>query len=383
MPRTGRQLVLFRDGTPGTWAKRLRRVCGVRVASAQDFAGPVSARGESVLFETLGVALFDGDAAQLAALRRARFPVALQPELSVRASGLAPARRARQTCADTKQGAWGLTATGVLASPYTGRGVRVGILDTGLDAGHPDFAARKITAKSFVEGVAVEDRNGHGTFCAGVACGPATPHGAPRYGVASGAHLVIARVLNDRAIGTDGDVIAGIEWAVRQRCAVICLSLGTPVPHGNSHSRVYERVAARALAAGSLIVAPAGNESQRPDLIAPVDHPANCPSVTAVGALQRSLTPAPFSNGAVNAEGEVDLAAPGLAVLSAAPRPDLYQMGSGTSMATLYVAGIAALFAESCPSVRGAALRRELRRACRPLASPARDTGVGLVQAPR
>jgi subtilisin len=380
MKRTSRQLVFFAGGTPREWARHLRNACGVRMAHAADFAGPVDAPGESVLFERLCVVLLDADAEQLGALERASRGMALEPERCVAGSGLALERR-RQKLADRKP-AWGLAATGVLSSRYTGRGVRVGILDSGLDLGHPDFANRRIEARSFVAGLPVADRNGHGTFCAGVACGPLRPHGSPRYGVASAADLVIARVLNDRALGRDGDVIAGIEWAVRQGCAVACLSLGTPVQGGDAYSSVYERVAARALRAGTLLVAPAGNESQRPAVIAPVGHPANCPSIVSVGALQRSLAVAPFSNGAVN-DHAVDVAGPGLAVLSAAPRPDLYQTGSGTSMATLYVAGIAALCAEAHPNKRGVALRRELTRACRALRLPPRDVGAGLVQAPR
>jgi subtilisin len=381
MLRTERQLVFFKNGTPSEWRSHLRRTCGVRMADARDFTGAVSVPGESVLFAALGIALFDGDAAQLASFKVSRLKVSLEPERTVRASALV--RRPNSLRRSPKEGAWGLAATGVLSSPFTGRGIRVGILDTGMDARHPDFRGRSIVARSFIAGAAAGDRNGHGTFCAGIACGPKVPHASPRYGIASGADLVIARVLNDRAMGLDGDVIAGIEWAVRKRCAVICLSLGTPVQEGDSYSRVYERVAARALAAGTLIVAPSGNESQRPDVIAPVGHPANCPSITSVGALQKRLGLAPFSNGAVNTEGAVDVAAPGLAVLSAAPRPALYQTGSGTSMATPYVAGITALFAEAHPDKRGAALRHELIRACRALRLPERDIGAGLVQAPR
>jgi subtilisin len=229
----------------------------------------------------------------------------------------------------------------------------------------------------------VDDANGHGTFCAGVACGPPQPRDAPRYGIASAAELHVARVLGDDASGTDGNVLAGIDWAVGRGCAVISISLGSPVYLGDGYPEVYEHVAARSLAAGSILIAPAGNESQRPDSIAPVEHPANCPSIVAVGALGQSLEVAPFSNGGLNPNGgEVGLVAPGIAIVSAAPRPDLYQVGSGTSMATPFVAGVAALLAEAHPEVRGAALRALLLEAFRALPAPARDVGAGLVQAP-
>lgn len=171
--------------------------------------------------------------------------------------------------ADTTLGTWGLQATRGLSSRYTGRGIRVARLDTGLDLQHPDFAGRTIVSQSFVTGLPVDDDNGHGTFCAGVACGPQQPPQRPRYGIAFGADLYIARVLDDHADGTDGNVLAGIDWAVRNNCAVISISLGSPVALGDSYPHLYEQVAARALAAGSLLIAPAGNESQRPDTIAP------------------------------------------------------------------------------------------------------------------
>lgn len=268
-------------------------------------------------------------------------------------------------------------------SSCSGRGIRVAILDTGLDFGHPDFAGRPIVSQSFVEELEAHDGNGHGTFCAGVACGPAQPGDAPRYGVAPDAELYIARVLDDRASGLDGNVLAGIDWAVRNQCSVVSMSLGSPVLVGDPFSEIYEQAAARALAAGTLLIAPAGNESQRPDEIAPVEHPANCPSILAVGAVDQQLRVAPFSNGGLNPGGDVDLVAPGIAIGSTAPHPSLYQTASGTSMAAPFVAGIAALLAEARPRARGAALRDLLLHSALALGAPARDAGAGLVQAPR
>jgi subtilisin len=284
----------------------------------------------------------------------------------------------------TAAATWGLEAMGVLKSRYSGRGVRVAILDTGLDRAHPDFADRTIVARSFVNQLPVEDRNGHGTFCAGVACGPRQPADAPRYGVAFGADVYVARVLDDDACGTDADVLAGIDWAVRTRCAAISLSLGSPVLVGDTYPKVYEEIAARALAAGSVLIAPAGNESQRPDSIAPIEHPANCPSIVAVGAVDPALSVAPFSNGGVNPEAAgVDLVAPGIGIFSSWTRPTLYACRSGTSMAAPYVAGIAALIAEANPGARGARLRALLVEALRTLPAPVRDVGAGLAQAPQ
>jgi len=388
---TGRQLVLLKEGTGRAGAEILRNATGLRMAVSSDFDGSVRqthlAPGEGMLFERLGAALLHGDPDQARALANGSDAQTLlvEPERYVRASGLAHSPTAPTLpLADTTLATWGLQATRILSSRYAGRGIRVAILDTGVDLEHPDFAGRTIVSQSFVTGLPVDDGNGHGTFCAGVSCGPQQPSQPPRYGIAFGADLYIAKVLDDNADGTDGNILAGIDWAVRNNCAVISMSLGSPVAVGDSYPHVYEQVAARALAAGSLLIAPAGNESQRPDTIAPVEHPANCPSILAIGALDPSFAVAPFSNGGLNPNGgEVNLAAPGIAIFSAAPRPTLYQTASGTSMAAPYAAGIAALLAEANPTARGAALQALLLQSFAALVAPARDVGAGLVQAPQ
>jgi len=388
---TGRHLVLLKEGTGRAGAEILHNATGLRIAVSSDFYGSLRqtqlAPGHGMLFERLGAALLhsDPDQAQALANRTDAQTLLVEPERYVRASGLAVGPTATTVpLADTTLATWGLQATGILSSRYSGRGIRVAILDTGLDPQHPDFAGREIVSQSFVAGLPVDDGNGHGTFCAGVACGPEQPGQSPRYGIAFGADLYIAKVLDDNADGADGNVLAGIDWAVRNSCAVISISLGAPVALGDSYPHVYEQVAARALAAGSLLIAPAGNESQRPDTIAPVEHPANCPSILAIGAVDPSFAVAPFSNGGLNPHGgEVSLAAPGIAIVSAAPRPTLYQTASGTSMAAPYAAGIAALLAEANPTARGAALQGLLLQSFLALVAPARDVGAGLVQAPQ
>jgi subtilisin family serine protease len=278
---------------------------------------------------------------------------------------------------------WGLQATKVPASRFTGRGIRVAVLDTGLDLGHPDLAGRQITAQSFVQGQPPQDGHGHGTHCIGTSCGPKLPGTLPRYGVAFEAEIFAGKVLSNQGSGGDAGILAGIQWAITNRCAVISMSLGAAVQPGQSFSAIFEQVAQRALAAGTLIIAAAGNESVRPQAIAPVGHPANCPSIMAVGAIDRNFRVAPFSCGGLNPQGgQVDLAGPGVAVRSSWPRPTLYNTISGTSMATPHVAGIAALWAQSNPTFRARALMSILTQSARRLPLPARDVGAGLVQAP-
>lgn len=275
---------------------------------------------------------------------------------------------------------WALEMTGALASRFSGAGIKVAILDTGMDLNHPDFAGRAVVTQSFVPGEEVQDGHGHGTHCIGTACGPQRPPILPRYGVAHGAAIFAGKVLSNAGRGADGGILEGINWAVGQGCHVISMSLGSPVAPGQSFSAVYETVARRAEQRGTVIVAAAGNDSRRPGQVQPVAHPANCPSIVAVGALDVSQTAAFFSNGGINPSGgEVNVAAPGLDIYSTWPMPQRYHTISGTSMATPHVAGILALYAESS-GLRGFALVNAMLRRSRSL-TPARDFGWGLVQA--
>jgi subtilisin family serine protease len=278
---------------------------------------------------------------------------------------------------------WGLQLTRVTRATASGMGVRLAVLDTGMDTGHPDFAGRTVTTHSFIPGEAVQDLHGHGTHCIGTSCGTQAPPAPPRYGIAHGAHIFAGKVLSNQGSGADGGILGGINWAVANRCRIVSMSLGAPVAVGGSYSRVFETAARRALARGTLIIAAAGNESERPGLIAPVGHPANCPSIMAVAAIDVALRIAPFSCGDRNGGGgQVDLAGPGVNVYSTWPMPVRYRRLSGTSMATPHVAGIAALHAQVNPGASASDLWRYLVQTARRLPLPASDVGAGLVQAP-
>jgi subtilisin len=383
---TGRQLVLTKAAAR-TAASALYNIAGLKLCLSSELDGAMRQAGlksgEGLVFAALGAALLCADPDQISALARAAAveAFAIEPERRLRGSDIVAPNGAAHC--PIEAASWALHATRSLSSPFSGRGVGVAVLDSGLDLRHPDFAERAIVAQSFVTGLGVEDGNGHGTNSAGVACGPRNTGALPGYGVAWAADLYIARVLDDDACGVDGDVLAGIDWAMRQGCAVIELSLGTPVLAGGGHSQVYEEIARRALCAGSLLVAPAGNHSSRPERLAPVQHPANCPSILAVGAVGEDLAVAPFSNATLHDAGTVGLVAPGDCVATAAPRPTLHQSVSGTSVAAPCVAGIAALWAQAQPAARGEALRDLLLRTCLRLPAAAQDVGAGLVQAPQ
>jgi subtilisin family serine protease len=289
---------------------------------------------------------------------------------------------------------WGLQATKVVSSRYGGLGIKVAVLDTGLDLNHPDLVSRTITSQSFITGEEVQDLQGHGTHCIGTSCGllnPSDPSAPMRYGVAYNAEIFVGKVLSNRGSGADGGILAGIDWAISNGCQIISMSLGAATSLGDTYSEIYEEVAKRALSKGTLIIAAAGNESDRPSPANPVGHPANCPSIMAVAALDKYLKIASFSNGSINPDGGgIDIAAPGVDVYSTwstdprmvrPSRPSRYRTISGTSMATPHVAGIAALYAEATGK-RGFELWAVLMQNAQRLPLPSSDVGIGLVQAP-
>jgi subtilisin family serine protease len=283
---------------------------------------------------------------------------------------------------DESEFTWGLQAAGVPASAYSGAGIKVAVLDTGFDETHPDFRGREVVKKLFASNSTEDDVQGHGTHCIGTACGALRPASGPRYGIAHEATICAGKVLGDDGFGTDRSIIAGMEWALDEGCAVISMSLGAATQVGEEPNGDYERIGQVCLDAGTLVVAAAGNDSARPGRIAPVASPANASTIMAVAAIDSALVIAPFSCGGVNEGQAVDLAAPGVDVLSSLPGGN-YARWDGTSMATPHVAGIAALIAQSDAKYRGWALWTRLLQLARRLDVPARDGGEGLVQAPQ
>lgn len=279
---------------------------------------------------------------------------------------------------------WGLQAIKAVFSRNSGLDVGVAVLDTGFDLEHPDFRDRSITHRSFITGETAQDGHGHGTHCVGTACGPLEPEFLPRYGIAYRAKIFAAKVLNDEGVGREGEVLAGMNWAINNRCRVISMSLGTPVRRGESYSPYFEQVAQRALAQGSIVIAAAGNESRRDmNILNPVSHPANCPSILAVAAVDPNLRVAFFSNqGTTTGGGQVDIAGPGVNIYSSVSMPNRYRVLSGTSMATPHVSGVAALFAELKPDASAAELKKLLLQTAMRVPGPSVDVGAGLVQAP-
>lgn len=280
---------------------------------------------------------------------------------------------------------WAIHALNGMQSQKTGKGVHLAILDTGMNLAHPDFQNRTIVSKSFIAGEAVDDLNGHGTHCAGIAAGGVNSSTGIRYGAASDASLYAGKVLSNKGVGSDSGILAGMEWAVNNGCKVISMSLGASVGENTRYSNIYNDLAKRSMDMGTLIIAAAGNDSQRSQgTIMPVNHPGNCPNIMAVGALDKNSAVANFSCGGLNPDGgSVDIAGPGVEIYSTWKKPQEYAVISGTSMATPYVAGVAAMLWEAYPSASAMEIWEKLTESARNVGLPGRDAGAGLVQAPQ
>jgi subtilisin family serine protease len=417
---TGRQIVVFAEGDDDAqvdWGN-----AGIaNVADSRDFeSGDVSPEtlhdADATVFAELGIAVVSAAPAQLGIVQAAggggRPVLSVSPELvhhvlqatvteyaqayrdgvdDLAARMLHPdgAMNGHATTVlagaalfeDTPHATWGLQATRAVASSRSGRGIRVAVLDTGFDLAHPDFEERDVTPRSFIAGEDTQDGHGHGTHCIGTSCGPRIPSTGPRYGIAYEAAIFAGKVLSNAGSGSDAGILAGINWAVVNRCPVISMSLGADVmqPHPP-----YSAAGRRALQRGSLIIAAAGNNADRRNgNVGFVGAPANSPEIMAVGALEHSLGMAPFSARSLPLRGgQVDIAGPGLRVLSSWPMPTRYRSISGTSMATPHVAGVAALWAQATGR-RGLELWATLCQEGQRLIEPSVDVGSGLCIAPQ
>lgn len=415
---TGRYVVLLDPGNQDSGLNALRSAAGiapverVRGAEAANAAELLERPDVSVLFEDLAAAVVEVRPERRHALVTTAEAepsiLAAEPERLVYASPITapqqaptdffPAYRSDEDVVtgrsraetavsqgpapDEQQTTWGIQAIRANITGLTGRGVKIAVLDTGVDTDHPDLVGRIEETASFVRGETAEDVHGHGTHCIGTAAGPVRPRQGPRYGVATEARILAGKVLASSGFGTDGQILAGISWAIDRGARVISMSLGARVRPGEIFPQTYELVAQRALALGTVIVAAAGNSSRRPGFMSPVERPANCPSILAVGSLDKALKTASTSCAGINGGGgEVDIAAPGKGVHSAAPGGG-YAIKSGTSMATPHVAGVLALLIQANPNTSAADLKAALLSGAFPLTQPATDVGAGLVQAP-
>jgi subtilisin len=214
-----------------------------------------------------------------------------------------------------------------------GDGIKVAILDTGIDINHPDLAANLVKGMNFTTADSNDffDKQGHGTHCAGIIAG--IDNGIGVVGVAPNAKLYIGKVLGDNGSGDINAIIRGIDWAISEKVDIISMSLGCSQDPGQE----FHDAVIRARAAGIVIVAASGNENTH------VGWPAVYEECIAVGAVDQTFGRAGFSNFGQ----ELDITAPGVDIFSTYPVSQ-YAKLSGTSMATPMVAGVIALVQAFC-----------------------------------
>ncbi|PBC76269.1 subtilase family protein [Streptomyces sp. TLI_235] len=260
-------------------------------------------------------------------------------------------------------------APGAWAAGLDGTGVKVAVLDTGVDRGHPDLNGRVAQAESFVPGESVDDGNGHGTHTASTVGGSGAASDGREKGVAPGADLLIGKVLGDDGSGDDSWVIAGMEWAAAQHAKVVSMSLGgSDASDGTDPlSLAVDRLSAES---GALFVVAAGNAGQE----AVMGAPGAADAALTVAAVDDEDRLASFSaTGPRHGDYALkpDIAAPGVDILAAkaggTAASGYYQAMSGTSMATPHVAGAAAVLARQHPDWTGSRLKDALMSTSAPL----------------
>ena len=249
--------------------------------------------------------------------------------------------------------------------PSTG-GIRVGIVDTGIDKGHADVGAKvkacaqAITSFGILQSGSCSDDHGHGTHVAGTIAA-LTNNGTGVAGVAPNADLAVCKALNVAGSGFATDIIKCINWLRTTGGArIVSMSIGS-----TGSTTAYDRELAAAAAAGVLLVAAAGNDGN-----STMNYPAGHKDVVSVAATDRNDARASFSN----CNADVEVAAPGVDILSTVPGG--YGTMSGTSMATPHVSGVAAVLMWQ-KGLSASAVRSLLSSSADDLGPAGRDTCFG------
>ncbi|WP_254823074.1 S8 family serine peptidase [Haloglomus halophilum] len=275
---------------------------------------------------------------------------------------------------DTQTAPYGIERVGATAVDATGEGAHVGVVDTGIDATHPDLLGRVgesfTTVGSWVTGAAApagQDDNGHGTHVAGTV--GATDDSGGVVGVAPGVTVHAVKALTAAGVGYNADLARGVELAAEQGWDVVNLSVETTAASG---TRMLRDACAFARERGVVLVAAAGNYGPCSDCVA---APGKLPTTIGVGATDADDDVAGFSSTGPG----VDIAAPGVDVRST----DLgagYTEKSGTSMATPHVTGAAALLRAAGHDP--ARTEERLLYTAEDIGREVAETGAGLLDVP-
>lgn len=252
-------------------------------------------------------------------------------------------------------------APSVWESGFTGKGVKVAVLDSGIDPNHPDLANQIDEAVSFVPGETVNDKHGHGTHVASTVLGTGAASDGKNKGVAPEARLLVGKVLNDQGSGLSSWIIDGMEWAA-DNAKIVNMSLGSSEASDGTDP-MAQAVQRLSKEKGTLFVIAAGNNGAE----GAIGSPGAADSALTVAAVDKADRIAYFtSKGPRYGDSALkpDLAAPGVGIVAArsqvASGTGFYTSKNGTSMATPHVAGAAALLLQKNPNLTGAQLKEVL-----------------------
>ncbi|MBM0233563.1 S8 family serine peptidase [Micromonospora sp. STR1_7] len=261
---------------------------------------------------------------------------------------------------------------------FDGTGVTVGVLDTGIDASHPDFAGHLAEVRDFTGGNDPADTVGHGTHVASTIVGSGAASGGRYRGVAPGAKLLVGKVCATTEC-QDSDIITGMQW-LAPRARVVNLSVGGDDAPGLDPLETAVQDLSHQY--GTLFVIAAGNEGKPKS----VSSPATADDALAVAAVDADDQRAYFSSrGPRIGDNHIkpEISAPGVDIVAAAPGGD-YATMSGTSMATPHVAGTAAILAGQHPDWTGPQLKAALMDSAKPTgADTLYELGAGRVDIAR
>ncbi|MEV5316494.1 S8 family peptidase [Streptomyces sp. NPDC052687] len=273
------------------------------------------------------------------------------------------------------------------AAGYDGKGVTIAVLDTGVDAGHPDLKDQVVASKNFTKAPDAGDKFGHGTHVASIAAGTGAKSGGKYKGVAPGADILNGKVLDDNGSGDDSGILAGMEWATEQGADVINMSLGGPdSPEVDPLEAAVDKLSAEK---GVLFAIAAGNSGPES-----VGSPGTADAALTVGAVDDKDELADFSStGPRLGDGAIkpDVTAPGVDITAASAKgsviaqevgekPAGYLTISGTSMATPHVAGAAAILKQQHPDWTGAQIKAALTASTKGGAYTPFEQGSGRIQ---
>lgn len=253
--------------------------------------------------------------------------------------------------------------------------VTVGVLDTGVDAQHPDLRGRVLAGFDFVDGDSdASDEQFHGTAVSSIIAANTDDH-VGMAGVSWGAQILPVRVLGASGAGTDCTIIAGLVWS-SDKAKILNLSLGAPAICGDLMQQAIDYTNNK----GALVVVAAGNDGAKGN---PQVEPGDCSGVLTVAATDVRDMPAKFSEHGP----QVAISAPGVNVVAAyrSPKGLIWGYFSGTSMAAPMVAGVAALVWAKHPTWTAAQVRARLIASAVDLGKKGRDDyyGAGRVDAAR